>query len=392
MSQQQRYMRQMILPDFGNVAQAKLLAAKVCIVGMGGLGCPILQYLVAAGVGHIGIMDADTVSWSNLNRQLLYNEADLGKLKVEMAAAAMRKQNSAVQISTYPFTLVKENALGIIEQYDLVIDATDNFNAKYLINDVCVLLNKPWIYGAVSRYEGQLSTFNCIQHSNSNESVSAAINYRDLFPVSPMPNEIASCEEAGVLGVLPGIIGTMQAAEAIKIIIGLGKTMYGKLFTYHLLQASWYEINIQKPTQASIINTAFFERTNYAYDCNEKTKAYTNDITEDMDEKITEDEITEDDIEEISVDQFIQMQIDPNFYIVDVRERHEYPPINFAQIQIPMSELASTIHTLPNKTICFICHQGIRSVYAAKQVKAYRKGNVYSLKGGLTAYFKTRSI
>lgn len=392
MSQQQRYIRQMILPNFGNVAQAKLLAAKVCIIGMGGLGCPILQYLVAAGVGHIGIMDADTVSWSNLNRQLLYNEADIGKLKVEVAAAAMLKQNATIQIKTYPVALCKENALQIIEQYDLIIDGTDNFNAKYLMNDACMLLNKPWIYGAVSRYEGQLSVFNYLQQSNNNQSASPAINYRDLFPISPLPNEIASCEEAGVLGVLPGIIGTMQAAEAIKMITGLGKTLYSKLFTYHLLQATSYEMNIQKPANACIIDTGFFERTDYAYDCNTKTKAYTKDIIEDMDEKITEDEITEDDIEEISVDQFIQMQIDPNFYIVDVRERHEYPPINFAQIQIPMSELASNIHTLPNKTICFICHQGIRSVYAAKQLKVSRKGKVFSLKGGLTAYFKTRSI
>lgn len=370
MSEQQRYIRQMILPGFGTEAQAKLLAARLCIVGMGGLGCPILQYLVAAGVGHIGMVDADAVSMSNLHRQLLYNEADIGKLKVEMAAAAVRKQNSAVQIITHPFALVKENALGIIEQYDLIIDATDNFNTKYLINDVCVLLNKPWIYGAVSRYEGQLSVFNYLEQLNNNHTT--PINYRDLFPVSPLPNEIASCEETGVIGVLPGIIGTMQAAEAIKMITGLGKILYGKLYTYHFLQATSFEINIQKPANALVIDAAFFEQNNYSNDCS-------TDDAEDLDEA---------DIDEINVHQFIQLQQDPDFFIVDVRERHEYPPIDFADMQIPMSELADKMHQIPPKSICFICHQGIRSVYAAKQIKMSRNLQVYSLKGGLTAYFK----
>lgn len=360
----QRYIRQMILPGFGLATQEKLAHAKVLIVGMGGLGCPVLQYLVGVGVGTIGIMDSDIISVSNLHRQLLYEEQHIGLVKVAVAANKMRLQNSTIQINEYPFAINKRNALEIIEQYDIVIDATDNFSAKYLINDASVILNKPWIYGAVSGFEGQVCVFNL---SNNAE---APIHYRHLFPEQPANNEIASCEEAGVMGVLPGIIGIMQAGEAIKLITGLGLTKNQKLLNYNFLNASWYEIDIHTKVNSPKIDLDFFHATNYEFDC-----------------ELSEAEIEEVDIEEIDVQQFLDFKKDAQIYILDVRELHEYPSIDFADAQIPMSALKQSIRQLPNQPICVICHQGIRSVYAAQLIKLQKQLEVYSLRGGLTAYF-----
>jgi len=355
MQSDDRYIRQLILPGFGVAAQAKLRAANILIVGMGGLGCPALQYLVGAGVGKLGIMDADTVSISNLHRQLLFNEQEIGRKKVTVASEKMKLLDAEVTIDTYPFALTNQNALSIISGYDLVIDATDNFPAKYMINDACVILGKPFIYGAVSRYEGQLTVFNLPGNT---------VNYRNLFPVPPAKAEILSCEEAGVLGVLPGIIGTMQATEAIKIITGLGEPLAGRLYNYDLLQARSYEIILLPGNSATAIDRQTFEQMDYTFTCDEH-----------------------EDIPEINVTEFSRLVQQPNVFVLDVRERHEYPKIDFSDAQIPMSELQVSMADLPEKEICVICHQGIRSVYAAQLIKEKRNLTVYSLKGGLTAYF-----
>ncbi len=387
MLQNDRYIRQIILPGFGIESQDKLRAARVLIVGMGGLGCPALQYLVAAGVGTIGIMDADKISTSNLHRQVLFNASETGQNKAAVAMFKMQQQNPDVSLQSYPVMLNKANAIEIINAYDLVIDATDNFPAKYLINDVCVLLNKPWVYGAVSGYQGQVTVFNLNDKNtggaaeisigsdnNSNEKSingALAINYRDLFPVAPKAGEIATCEEAGVIGVLPGMIGNMQAAEAIKLITGIGTTLYGRLFNYDFLQSGSYEIKVARSENPPVINRAFFESMDYNNNCS-----------------LGVGDPEELDIEEINVDTFIQLKANPNVFVLDVRERHEYPAINFSDAQIPMSELQQVMAGLPEKEICVICHQGIRSVYAAQLIKLHRNLIVYSLKGGLTAYFK----
>ena len=347
----------MILPGFGVTAQEKLRKAKVLVIGAGGLGCPVLQYLVGAGVGHLGIMDEDTVSISNLHRQLLFTEAEIGRKKVEVVAEKMKQLDSEVKIDVYPFLLTNQNALGIISPYDLVIDATDNFSAKYIINDACVILQKPFIYGAVSRYEGQVSVFNL---TSTDER---PINYRDLFPIAPLAGEIQTCEEAGVLGALPGIIGTMQAAEAIKLITGIGKPLYSRLYNYDLLQGRGYEISLSKHPEITVIEKESFDQMDYTFSC------------EDVD------------ITEINVTEFNRLSAQPDVFVLDVRERHEYPAIDFSDAQIPMSELQTSMVNLPEKEICVICHQGIRSVYAAQLIKAKRNLTVYSLKGGLTAYF-----
>lgn len=359
-----RYIRQMILPGFGSVAQEKLRQAKVLIVGMGGLGCPALQYLAGAGVGTIGIMDADKISKSNLHRQLLFNENEIGQLKVAVAAKKAKAQNSFVQIDEYPFAINKNNAIELIANYDLVIDATDNFSAKYLINDVCVWLNKPFVFGAVSGYEGQVAVF------NSATAGVIPIHYRHLFPVQPAAYEIATCEETGVVGVLPGIIGTMQAAETIKLITGIGKPLFHRLLTYNFLAARWFEIEMNSKVEVPFIDDHFINANNYQIDCN-----------------FMETDLEDIDIDEIDVLQFLVLKNDPEIFILDVRELHEYPTIDFSDAQIPMSSLKELMHQLPTKPMCVICHQGIRSVYAAQLIKLHKQVETYSLKGGLTAYF-----
>jgi adenylyltransferase/sulfurtransferase len=269
----------------------------------------------------------------------------------------MRLLNSDTTIENYPFQLDQANALSIISKYDLVIDATDNFPAKYLINDACLILKKPFVFGAVSRFEGQISVFNLDRSER-------AINYRDLFPEAPKPGEVPSCAEAGVIGVLPGIIGAMQAAEAIKIITGIGNPLYGRLYHYNLLQGQGFEIEISASENSIEMNEKIFSGISYE-----------------------EDEM-EIDIPEISVHEFNKMRALPGVFVLDVRERHEYPAIDFSDAQIPMSELQSRMHEIPEKEICILCHQGIRSIYAAQQIRKKRNLNVFSLKGGLTAYFK----
>lgn len=360
----ERYIRQMILPGFGQAAQDKLRAAKVLIIGVGGLGCPALQYLVGAGVGTIGLMDGDTVSRSNLHRQLLFNESDIGKNKAFVAAEKMKLLDPEISFLVYPFQLSNRNALDYIGAYDIVIDGTDNFAAKYMINDACVLLHKTFVYGAVSRYQGQVSVFNVPADKGR------SLNYRDLFPVSPARGEIQSCEEAGVIGVLPGIIGTMQAAEAVKLLTGLGETLYGRLYNYDVWQARSYEIVLSLHPDVTEIDQDSFVQADYSFVC------------EDGDE----------DIPEINVREFNRLLQEPNVFVLDVRERHEFPRIDFSDAQIPMSELQASLETLPAKEICVICHQGIRSVYAAQLIKTRRNLPVYSLKGGLTAYFNQQEI
>jgi adenylyltransferase/sulfurtransferase len=226
----ERYSRQIQLPEIGNKGQQKLAKAKVLIIGVGGLGCSVAQHLVASGVGIIGLLDHDLVDISNLNRQILFTESDVGRGKVNVAKEALLKMNDQVQIHAYHEQLSFENALDLFPDYDIIIDGTDNFQTKYLINDACVLTNKPWIYASIYKYQGQLSVFN---YNNGP-------TYRCLYPKVNSSN--ISCEETGVLGVLPAILGTMQASEAIKIILKIGRVLSGKLFIIDML--TWEEQQI----------------------------------------------------------------------------------------------------------------------------------------------------
>ena len=239
-----RYQRQITLQGFGIVAQEKLTNANVLVIGAGGLGCPILQYLVAAGVGHIGIVDKDQVTLSNLNRQVLFGQNDLGQNKANVAAVKLASLNDLVKIEAYQQNCDQLFAIDHFPQFDIIVDATDNFATRYLINDACVLLDKPLVFGAVSQFEGQVAVFNVMKDG-------LTLNYRDLFPVPPKEGEVLSCADGGVLGVLPGMIGVMQAIEVIKIISGIGNVLANQMFIYNALTNANYKMQIEKNENSS---------------------------------------------------------------------------------------------------------------------------------------------
>jgi len=258
-----RYQRQIILNGFGIVAQEKLANAKILVIGAGGLGCPVLQYLVAVGVGEIGIVDNDQVALSNLNRQILFHQEDIGKDKAIIAAEKLAKQNNLIKIIAFQQNCNQHFALEHFPHYDIIIDATDNFATRYLINDACVLLKKPLVFGAISQFEGQVAVFNVLKDGLS-------LNYRDLFPVPPKSDEVLSCADGGVLGVLPGMIGLMQAMEAIKIITGIGKVLANELLTYNALTYENYSIKMVKhpESQKHLPSTLeAFTNLNYQWLC-----------------------------------------------------------------------------------------------------------------------------
>ncbi len=231
----ERYSRHIILPEVGLEGQKKLKAASVLCVGTGGLGSPLLLYLAAAGIGRIGIVDFDVVDQSNLHRQIIHSESWVGKPKIESAKNRILEINPHCQIDLYETRLSAENALDIFAPYDVVVDGTDNFPTRYLANDACVLLNKPNVYGSIFRFEGQATVFN----------YQDGPNYRDLYPEPPPPGMVPSCAEGGVLGVLPGIIGTIQANETIKVILGTGKTLSGRLLLYNALEMTFRELKLR---------------------------------------------------------------------------------------------------------------------------------------------------
>lgn len=359
-----KYHRQIILKEFGETAQQKLLNAKVLVIGAGGLGCPALQYLAAAGVGSIGIIDFDVVTITNLHRQILFSTNDIGKQKAATAAIKLEQLNTEIQIQAYNFQLTNKNAFELFANYDLVIDGTDNFATRYLINDACAILNKPLVYGAVLRFEGQVGVFNLM-----NNETQIKTNYRDLFPEPPNPLNILSCNEAGVIGVLPGIIGTMQATEAIKIITEIGKPLCNKIISYNALQNSFYDFEITpilNPIKTFPKNELEFLNFNYEWFCNSKAN-----------------------IIGISIIDFEELRINEKITIIDVRERNELPLVNgFDFVTIPLNDLPNLLATIPteNKIVVF-CKSGNRSLRAVKILNEKQNQLIaYSLIGGIDAW------
>ncbi|MGA9650242.1 ThiF family adenylyltransferase [Pedobacter sp.] len=358
----ERYQRQTILPGFGEEAQLRLSKAKVLVIGAGGLGCPALQYLVAAGVGYIGIADDDKVELSNLQRQILFGVADISELKVNAASKRLQQMNPDVRLLLYPFSINKKNIISTLNDYDIIFDGTDNFETRYLVNDACTLLKKPLIFAAVSGYEGQLAAFNIP------DDAGLTTNYRDLFPIQPKAKEIPNCAENGILGVIPGIIGTMAAGEIVKVITGIGNTLANKLLHYNLLNQQQYEINISpsdayKPIKSEI------------------------DL---MERDYNLEKIKVNGFIEIDVDAMLELNDKESSIIVDVRERHEFPKLNSnIYKQIPMSEFSDFVESdIEQTTIILLCQHGIRSVAAAELLhKKYGEAkNIYSLKGGIAKW------
>ncbi|MEH3115144.1 ThiF family adenylyltransferase [Pedobacter terrae] len=354
-----RYNRQIILKGFGEEAQQRLLRAKVLVIGAGGLGCPALQYLAAAGIGHIGIVDDDTISLSNLHRQILFTTADIGKLKVEVAAKRLQDMNPQIGIIRHPIRLQKNSILDILSRYDYILDGTDNFESRYLINDACALLNKPLIFAAVSGFEGQLAIFNVPDH------LTPSTNYRDLFPIPPDKDEVPNCADNGVIGVLPGVLGTMAAAETIKLIAKIGLTLTNKILSYNLLTQEQYTINITHGEGYTLPKTVDeFLDMDYQ-DTSEGPQGYI----------------------EIDATELVKLQQLESTILIDVRERHEVPVLD-KQIftQVPMSEFGAFIgKEFFQKNVVLICQHGVRSVAAAEamQEKYGDTKKIYSLKGGI---------
>lgn len=345
-----RYHPQMILNGFGETAQLKLKHARVFVAGAGGLGCAALQYLAAAGIGTIGIADDDVVQVGNLHRQVLYTMQDVGVLKVDTAAAWLMKMNPETEIHVYPVRLTIDNIYDIIADYDVILDGTDNRESKYLINDACVSAGKPLVFAAISEYEGQLAIFNYPPGSPD------ASNYRDVFPDTSSMQP--SCQEAGVLGVLPGIVGCMQSNETIKLITGIGNPLVNRLLIYNALtnQVNEFSIGVRPAGVGAAPNESALE---------------------------------------MEPAEFEEMLTQQNITVLDVRENnHRLSPADFQHICIPLSELQANLHAIAGDMIITFCERGILSLHAAKLLKSAfgEEKKIYSLKHGLYYWNLTKRI
>ncbi len=355
-----RYSRHIAIPEFNLEGQKKLKAAKVLVIGSGGLGSPVLLYLAAAGVGHIGIVDFDVVDDTNLQRQVLFNTDDIGQSKATTAREKLLKLNPYIKIKVYDTAFTKDNALELIQEYDVVADGTDNFPTRYLVNDTCVLAGKVNVYASIFRFEGQVSVFNYLQKDGSRGA-----NYRDLFPEPPPPGLVPSCAEGGVLGVLPGIIGSMQASEVIKIITGVGEPLNGRLF---LFDAASFTARVLKVSKNP--NTKITELIDYEQFCG----------TAPSEEKT---------LKEISVQELKALiSSDIDFQLIDVREPYEYEISNIGGALIPLAGIAQAKDRISrDKKVIIHCRSGKRSAEAIRELETlHHFDNLYNLTGGINAY------
>ncbi len=354
----ERYSRHFVLPGFGEEAQANLRAGKVIVVGAGGLGCPVLQYLAAAGVGTIGIIDHDQVSLSNLQRQVLYSIDDIGKSKADTATKKLLALNPQVHVLPISQKIDSSNALEFLKGYDVVVDCTDNFPTRYLLNDACVLLNIPLVYGSIFRYEGQVSVFNYNQGST----------YRDLYSLPPDPHTVPSCEEGGVLGVLAGIIGSLQANEVIKILTNYAEPLSGKLLLLDSATLETHLITIPNKNERKNVSRLI----NYDDFCNPTIK-------------------TQSTMKEVTVLELKAMRDNGvDFQLIDVREVHEYDICNLEGELIPQGEIPHNLDKIAkDKQVVIHCRSGSRSGNMVKWLESnHGFTNLHNLKGGILAWAK----
>ena len=358
----ERYSRHLILPEFNIAGQRKLKNARVLVVGTGGLGSPLLLYLAAAGVGKIGILDFDVVDESNLQRQVIFTVADVGKPKVEAAKARLEALNPHVKFEAYNIKLESSNALDIIKDYDIVADGTDNFPARYLVNDACVILGKPNVYAAIYRFEGQVSVFN-----NLRQDGTRGPNYRDLFPSPPPPGLVPSCAEGGVIGVLPGIVGSLQANEVIKVISGVGEPLDGRLFLIDAFSFETRTLKLQKNPEQVVIE----ELIDYDEFCGLN-------LNEELEE-----------VKEITVQALAEaLENDANIQLVDVRESFEVEIASIGGDHIPLGSIADQVAKInADRDVIIYCKVGERSAKAIRELEQkFGFENLYNLKGGLSAW------
>ena len=356
-----RYSRHLIMPEVTTDGQQRLKAARVLCIGAGGLGSPAALYLAAAGVGTIGIVDFDEVDLSNLQRQILHGTKDVGRSKLESAQDRLRDINPEIEIELHQCRFSSENASKIVSEYDVVVDGSDNFATRYLSNDVCVFASKPNVYGSVFRFEGQTTVF---------APYLGGPCYRCLFPEPPPPDSVPNCAQAGVLGVLPGIIGTLQAVEAIKLIVGIGEPLIGRLLHFDALKVKFRELNLRRDPQCPVCgeNPTIFSPIDYDQFCGVR------------------DEET---VPIISVNELKRkMDAREAFKLVDVREPFEYEiaRIDGAQL-IPLGEIAERAGELQREQqIVVHCHSGTRSAQAVRLLQHRGFNNVYNLEGGIDAW------
>jgi molybdopterin/thiamine biosynthesis adenylyltransferase/rhodanese-related sulfurtransferase len=360
-----RYSRHLIMPEVALDGQKTLKAAKVLTVGTGGLGSPLALYLAAAGIGTLGIVDFDVVDESNLQRQILHGTSDVGRPKVESARDKIKDINPNVEVVVHEEALTSENALEIFADYDVIVDGTDNFPTRYLVNDACVLLGKPNVYGSIFRFEGQASVFYAEEGPC----------YRCLYPEPPPPGLVPSCAEGGVLGILPGAIGTIQATETVKLILGIGEPLIGRLLLYDALGMSFREMKLRKDPNCPVCgeNQTVTELIDYQEFCGipqanaaEQANGVPEITVQDLKAKL-------DDGEDINV--------------LDVREPHEYEVANIGVRLIPLGELPQRLAELDqSENFAIHCKTGGRSARAVELLQDAGFQNVYNVKGGITAW------
>ncbi|RBQ31569.1 molybdenum cofactor biosynthesis protein MoeB [Arcobacter sp. FW59] len=359
-----RYSRHLILPEVGLEGQLKLKNSKVLVVGTGGLGAPVILYLAAAGVGTIGVIDFDIVDESNLQRQIIHTTKDIGRPKISSANDRIKGINPNVKVVSYNAKLTSQNSLAIIKDFDVVVDGTDNFQTRYLINDSCVILGKPFVYGSIFRFEGQISVFNAY----------GGPCYRCLYPEPPPVGLVPSCAEGGVIGVLPGIIGTIQANETIKLILGIGEVLKGRLLTFDALDMRFRELKLAKDKSCPVCSEhpTITELIDYEEFCGLKAP----------DEKIAIEEISAIDLKNL-INEKRPVQL------IDIRQPHE---LQIGKIEgskgIPFGQLVRKKDELDSsKKVVVICKIGLLSAEVIRQLKeAGYEGEIYSLKGGITSW------
>jgi adenylyltransferase/sulfurtransferase len=359
-----RYSRHLIIPEVGMEGQQKLKSAKVLLVGAGGLGAPLGLYLAAAGVGRIGIVDFDVVDLTNLQRQVIHSTRDVGRKKLDSAAEKMHAINPHVDIAKHETALTSENALDILRDYDIVVDGTDNFPTRYLVNDACVLLGKPNVYGSIFRFEGQATVF----------AYQGGPCYRCLYPEPPPPGLVPSCAEGGVLGILPGTIGLIQATETVKMILGIGEPLVGRLLLYDALGMRFRELKLRKNPECPVCgeHPTITKLIDYHQFCG---------VPRTQETKVTENEI---DVTEVKA----KLDRGDHFVLIDVREPHEYKICNIPAARlIPLGEVPKRLNELdPAADIVIHCKSGMRSAKACAILRQAGFEHVRNMKGGILAW------
>ena len=360
-----RYSRHLIMPEVGMEGQLKLKQAKVLLIGTGGLGAPLGLYLAAAGVGRLGLVDFDVVDFTNLQRQVTFGSSDVGRAKTEAARERLANLNPDIQIEPFETKLTSENALELFKDFDIIVDGTDNFPTRYLVNDACVLLGKPNVYGSIFRFEGQVSVF----------GAPGGPCYRCLYPEPPPPGLVPSCAEGGVLGVLPGIVGSIQAMETIKLILGRGENLIGRLLLFDALAMKFREMKLRKNANCPMCgqHRTITELIDYYEFCGirgEEAPAPNLQVPE-----ITPRELKS------------RLDRGEDLYILDVREPHEYQICNLRGHLIPLGELPRRVHELDSsREIVAHCRSGKRSAEAVDFLKKAGFRKIWNLKGGILAW------